>query len=84
MRLATSGVAGLHVTGGWPNKPTRRFLRHLVVTALRQEPEVRGVRFDGLDRARTTPDVLHAIGTAEMLVIAPSNPIVSVERVQEP
>jgi LPPG:FO 2-phospho-L-lactate transferase len=46
---------------------------------LRQEPEVRGVRFDGLDRARTTPDVLHAIGTAEMLVIAPSNPIVSVE-----
>src|SRR5437868_6712278 len=46
---------------------------------LRQEPEVRGVRFDGMDRARPTPDVLHAIGTAEMLVIAPSNPIVSVE-----
>ena len=46
---------------------------------LRQEPEVQGVRFDGLDLARATPQVLHAIGTAGMLVIAPSNPVVSVE-----
>ena len=46
---------------------------------LRQEPEVRGVRFEGLERARPTPSVLHAIGTAGMLVIAPSNPLVSVE-----
>ena len=46
---------------------------------LRQEPEVRGIRFDGMDRARPTPDVLHAIGAAGMLVIAPSNPVVSVE-----
>jgi LPPG:FO 2-phospho-L-lactate transferase len=46
---------------------------------LRQEPEVRGVRFDGLDRARPTPNVLHAMGTAGLLVIAPSNPVVSVE-----
>ena len=46
---------------------------------LRQEPEVRGVRFEGLERARPTPNVLHAIGTAGMLVIAPSNPMVSVE-----
>ena len=46
---------------------------------LRQEPEVRGVRFDGLDRARPTPNVLNAIGTAGRLVFAPSNPVVSVE-----
>ena len=45
---------------------------------LRQEPAVRGVHFDGLDLARPTPNVLQAIGTAEMLVIAPSNPLVSV------
>ena len=45
---------------------------------LRQEPEVRGVRFDGLELARPTPDVLDAIGTAGRLVIAPSNPVVSV------
>src|SRR5437660_3588847 len=46
---------------------------------LRQEPEVRGVRFEGLERARPTPNVLHAIATADGLVIAPSNPMVSVE-----
>jgi LPPG:FO 2-phospho-L-lactate transferase len=46
---------------------------------LRQEPEVRAVRFDGIDEARSTPSVLDAIGTAGLLVIAPSNPIVSVE-----
>jgi len=46
---------------------------------LRQEPEVRGVRFEGLERARPTPNVLHAIATADRLVIAPSNPMVSVE-----
>jgi LPPG:FO 2-phospho-L-lactate transferase len=45
---------------------------------LRQEPEVRGVRFEGLELARPTPNVLHAIGTADRLVIAPSNPVVSV------
>jgi LPPG:FO 2-phospho-L-lactate transferase len=46
---------------------------------LQQEPEVHGVRFDGLDLARATPQVLDAIGTAGMVVIAPSNPVVSVE-----
>ncbi len=44
----------------------------------RQEPEVRDVRFDGVDRARPTEAVLVAIDTAELLVIGPSNPIVSV------
>src|SRR5437868_6231437 len=46
---------------------------------LRQEPEVRGVRFGGIDRARPTQQVLSALGSAELIVIAPSNPIVSVE-----
>jgi len=45
---------------------------------LRQEPEVHGVRFEGLELARPTPNVLHAIRTADRLVIAPSNPVVSV------
>jgi LPPG:FO 2-phospho-L-lactate transferase len=44
----------------------------------RQEPEVRGVRFAGIDTAQPTIDVLDAIRGAELLVIAPSNPIVSV------
>jgi LPPG:FO 2-phospho-L-lactate transferase len=48
------------------------FVRH------RQEPEVRGVRLEGIEDARPTAPVLEAIGDAEMLVIGPSNPIVSI------
>lgn len=46
--------------------------------ARRQEPEVRGVRLDGADAAATTPEVLAAIQEADVIVFAPSNPIVSV------
>jgi len=44
----------------------------------RQEPEVLEVRFRGIEAAHPTPEVLRAIGTASVIVIAPSNPIVSV------
>jgi len=43
----------------------------------RQEPEVRGIRLDGIEEARPGEEVLIAIDTAELLVIAPSNPLVS-------
>lgn len=43
---------------------------------LRQEPEVRGVSFEG--DARATDAVLAAIDEAELIVIGPSNPIVSI------
>ena len=43
----------------------------------RQEPIVRGIRLDG-DGARPTPAVLEAISSADLLVIGPSNPIVSI------
>jgi LPPG:FO 2-phospho-L-lactate transferase len=42
-----------------------------------QQPTVREVRFDGIDRAAATPEVLEAIRGADTIVIAPSNPIVS-------
>jgi LPPG:FO 2-phospho-L-lactate transferase len=45
---------------------------------LRQAPEVREVRFEGVADARPTAEVLAAIGEADVVVIAPSNPIVSV------
>jgi LPPG:FO 2-phospho-L-lactate transferase len=48
------------------------FVRH------RQDPDVRGVRLDGIEDARPTPAVLAAIGDADLLVIGPSNPIVSI------
>ena len=44
----------------------------------RQEPEVREVRFRGIEQARATPEVLTAIAGADVIVIAPSNPIVSI------
>jgi len=45
---------------------------------LRQAPDVREVRFDGVDAARPTPEVTAAIDAATAIVIAPSNPIVSI------
>jgi LPPG:FO 2-phospho-L-lactate transferase len=42
-----------------------------------QEPEVREVRFRGADLAGAAPGIVEAIGSASAVVIAPSNPIVS-------
>jgi LPPG:FO 2-phospho-L-lactate transferase len=44
----------------------------------RQEPTVHEVRFRGIDDARPTPEVEAAIAAARAVVIAPSNPIVSI------
>jgi LPPG:FO 2-phospho-L-lactate transferase len=43
-----------------------------------QLPEVHEVRFDGADRAEATARVRGELGFAETIVIAPSNPIVSI------
>jgi LPPG:FO 2-phospho-L-lactate transferase len=45
---------------------------------LHQEPEVHEVRFRGADRAAAAPRVVSAIEAADAIVVAPSNPIVSV------
>jgi LPPG:FO 2-phospho-L-lactate transferase len=39
---------------------------------------IAGVRFDGAETTRPAPGVLEALDAAELLVIAPSNPIVSI------
>jgi LPPG:FO 2-phospho-L-lactate transferase len=44
----------------------------------RQAPDVLELRFAGLDAARPTPEVASALADAEAIVIAPSNPLVSV------
>ena len=43
-----------------------------------QEPAVHEVRFRGVDDARATPEGRAALDAAEVVVIAPSNPIVSI------
>jgi LPPG:FO 2-phospho-L-lactate transferase len=45
---------------------------------LRQEPDVHEVRFAGIEAARPTAEVVAAVGAADIVVIAPSNPIVSI------
>jgi LPPG:FO 2-phospho-L-lactate transferase len=45
---------------------------------LRQSPEVREVAFAGIEAARPTAEVRAAIEAADIIVVAPSNPIVSV------
>jgi LPPG:FO 2-phospho-L-lactate transferase len=45
---------------------------------LRQEPEVREVAFAGIESARPTAEVAAALEAADVVVIAPSNPIVSI------
>jgi LPPG:FO 2-phospho-L-lactate transferase len=44
----------------------------------RAEPMVRGIRFDGLERALPAPGVLDALRTADRIVICPSNPLISI------
>ena len=39
---------------------------------------VSSVRFDGIERSRPGPGVLEALTTAERIVVAPSNPVVSI------
>ncbi|HJP72013.1 MAG TPA: 2-phospho-L-lactate transferase [Candidatus Limnocylindria bacterium] len=60
------------VTDDGPLEFQEYFVRH------RQEPEVRGVKLEGIEDARPTPSVLEAIGHADLVVIGPSNPVVSI------
>lgn len=41
--------------------------------------EVKAIRFDGADQARPAPGVLDALAGADVIVICPSNPIVSID-----
>ncbi len=55
---------------------TLNFQEYLVKN--RTEPVVRGIRFAGAEGARPAPGVLEAIRDAAAIVIAPSNPLISI------
>jgi LPPG:FO 2-phospho-L-lactate transferase len=57
--------------GGWLEFQTYFVGRH-------QEPEVHEIRFEGVEASRATPEVLGALEAADAIVVAPSNPFVSV------
>ena len=42
------------------------------------QPEVEAIELEGIAEARPTPEVLDAISAAELLVIGPSNPVISI------
>jgi LPPG:FO 2-phospho-L-lactate transferase len=44
----------------------------------RGEPEVRGVELEGIEGASPSQEVLDAIATAEVILIGPSNPVISI------
>jgi LPPG:FO 2-phospho-L-lactate transferase len=44
----------------------------------RAEPVVRGIRFDGVDKSRPAKGVLEAIRDAGLILICPSNPLISI------
>lgn len=45
----------------------------------RHADDVLGVRFDGIESAEPAPGVVEAIGEADLVLICPSNPVVSVD-----
>jgi LPPG:FO 2-phospho-L-lactate transferase len=47
----------------------------------RHEDDVRAVRYAGAEDARPAPGVVEAIGAADVVVVAPSNPFLSVEAI---
>jgi LPPG:FO 2-phospho-L-lactate transferase len=62
-----------HVRHGgrlWP------FQEYMIVAGA--EPPVEGVELHGVDRARPTDDVLAALASASLIVIGPSNPVISI------
>ncbi len=44
----------------------------------RCEPRLKGIAFDGAERARPAPGVIEAIEDADGIVISPSNPLISI------
>lgn len=66
-RIATSDGRDLHFQEYWVRERAR--------------PEVASVRLAGAEQARPAPGVLEAIATAEVVLLAPSNPVVSIDTI---
>ncbi|HTV12823.1 MAG TPA: 2-phospho-L-lactate transferase [Acidimicrobiales bacterium] len=65
-----------HAALGGPGAVELGFQEYFV--GLRHGVEVKAVRFEGVAQAAPAPGALEAIKEAEMLVICPSNPVVSI------
>ncbi len=61
-----------------PESPEEEISFQDYFVRLRHSVAVRAVRFEGAPRSRPAPQVLEAIGSAERIVVCPSNPVVSI------
>jgi LPPG:FO 2-phospho-L-lactate transferase len=61
----------VHVAEGWIDFQDYFVARH-------QEPEVRDIRFRGVEKAHVTNEARDALKGANLVVVAPSNPLVSI------
>jgi LPPG:FO 2-phospho-L-lactate transferase len=62
----------------WLDTPNGSFSFQEWFVARRHRDSVDGVRFEGASSARPAPGVLEAVHEAELILIAPSNPFVSI------
>ena len=46
-------------------------------------PTLRAIEFEGIDSARPTPEVVAALEEAELVIIGPSNPLISIAPILE-
>ncbi len=58
--------------------PSGRLAFQEYFVARRAADPVLGIEFDGIDRARVTPEAMEAVERAALVVVAPSNPLVSI------
>jgi LPPG:FO 2-phospho-L-lactate transferase len=42
------------------------------------EPNVISIKYDGIERARINPQVIHAVKNSKVIILAPANPITSI------
>ena len=63
----------------WVDTPAGSFPFQQWFVARRHEDEVDGLRYVGAEAARPAPGVLEAIASADLLLVTPSNPYVSLE-----
>ena len=68
-------------SAGHPAEPTTEVSFQEYFVHRQHGVAVQGVRFDGAETARPGPGVLEALADAERVVIAPSNPLISIEPV---
>jgi LPPG:FO 2-phospho-L-lactate transferase len=59
------------------DKGSLSFQEYFVRERLR--PTLRGIELEGIESARPTPEVLRALGDADLVVIGPSNPLISID-----